>query len=362
MRILDLYLLKRYLQTFFFTLLILIPIAIAIDVSEKIDKFINSGLSFGEIVDQYYINFIIYYSNTFLPLALFISVILFTSKLAGNTEIVAINSSQISFTRFLLPYFIGASMVCFYALGMNHFIVPKTQKEFIQFQKDYIKSKKKGRENVVRHVSLQLDKNNVIFMKRFDTSRDKGYYFSFETYDDLELVYKLTANNISYEAADSTFRLITYKERIIRKNQADIIRSGQRKDTVFNFSPDDLAFIDSKALELTTSELNEFIQSAENRGVKNLNNYYVQRYKRTSLPVSAYILTLIAVSLSSRKRRGGMGVNMAIGIALMFIYVFCMKVGEVLGAVAGANAMLNVWFPNIVFGLLSIYLYFRAKN
>lgn len=362
MRILDKYLLKRYLQTFFFTLLVFIPIAIAIDVSEKIDKFLNSNLTFFEVIDQYYVNFVVYYSNTFLPLALFISVIMFTSKLAGNTEIVAVNSSQISFTRFLYPYFVGASIICVYALAMNHFVVPKTQKEFIQFEKDYIKKKKKSQANFVRHVSLQLDQNNYIFIDRFNLQRNQGYYFSFETYEDRKLKYKLTADNISFKPVDTSFRLTAFKERFVNEYKDDKIRSGNRLDTIFPFTPADLEFADSKAKEFTTPELNQFISTAESRGVKNLNSYYVERYKRTSLPVSSYILTLIAVSLASRKRRGGMGVNLAIGIGLMFIYVFFMKVGEVLGAVAGANAFLNVWFPNIVFGILSIYLYYRAKN
>ncbi|MGB0837758.1 MAG: LptF/LptG family permease [Flavobacteriaceae bacterium] len=362
MRILDKYLLGQYLRSFFFTLLIFIPIAIAIDVSEKIDKFLAADASFGQIMDEYYVNFVIYYSNTFLPLALFISVIMFTSKLAGNTEIVAINSGQISFTRFLYPYFIGASAIFLYALAMNHFVVPKTQKEFLSFEKNYIKKKKKQEMNFVRNISLQLDEHNYIYMRRFDLVRNIGYHFSYERYEDLKLVSKLTAESITYKVKDSSYRLNQFKERRINEGKSDYIRNGSRKDTVFSFSPKDLEFADSKAKEMTTPELNNFIKVAESRGVKNLNSYYVERYKRTSLPFSAYILTLIAVSLSSRKKRGGLGVNLAIGIGMMFVYVFFMKVGEVLGSVAGANALLNVWIPNISFGILSIYLYYRAKN
>jgi lipopolysaccharide export system permease protein len=362
MRILDWYLLKRYLVSFFFTLLIFIPIAIAIDVSEKIDKFISSGLSFFEVVDQYYISFVIYYSNTFLPLALFISVIMFTSKLAGNTEIVAINSSQISFTRFLLPYFIGSAMIFVYALGMNHYIVPKSQKQFLKFEKDYIKTKIKQKENTLKHISLQLDDNNFVYIRRFDFKRGTGYNFSYETHDGLNLTYKLTAANISYKPQDSAYRLSRYTLRKINPDGTDYIETGSKLDTMFNFTNEDLQFSESKAKEMTTPEVNSYIETATARGVKNLNIYYVERYKRTSLPVSAFILTLIAVCLASRKKRGGLGVNLAIGITLMFTYVFLMKVGEVLGSVAGSNALLLVWLPNIVFGILSIFLYYRAKS
>jgi lipopolysaccharide export system permease protein len=361
MRILDWYLLKRYLVSFFFTLLVFIPIAIAIDVSEQIDKFISSGLSFFEIVDQYYIPFVIYYSNTFLPLALFISVIMFTSKLAGNTEIVAINSSQISFTRFLLPYLIGSSIVFVYALGMNHFIVPKSQKQFLKFQKDYIKTNRKTQKSV-KNISLQLDDSSFVFIRSFDFKRGLGRNFSYETHDGLDLTYKLTAANISYKPEDSVYRLSRYTKRVIRPNGDDYIESGSSLDTIFSFTNEDLEVSESKAKEMTTPEVNEFIEAAKSRGVKNLNIYFVERYKRTSLPVSAFILTLIAVSLASRKKRGGLGVNLAIGITLMFTYVFLMKVGEVLGSVAGSSALLYVWLPNIVFGTLSIYLYYRAKN
>lgn len=360
MRILDWYLLKRYLRSFFFTLMVFIPIAIAIDVSEKIDKFITANLGFAQVVQEYYLNFIIYYSNTFLPLALFISVIMFTSKLASQTEIVAINSAQISFTRFLYPYLIGSVVVCGYALFMNHYIVPATQKEFIQFEQDYLK-KKKGNQNRITDVGLQLDKDNYIFMTSFNPSTGRGNNFTYERYEGLKLAEVIGANSIKI-LNDSTYRLNSYKKRIIDHEGADFIESGLRMDTIFSFKAQDLEFSGKKSRELTTPELNEFINTAERRGVKNLNNYYVERYQRTSLPFSAFILTLIAVSLSSKKKRGGLGVNLAIGIGLMFLYVFFMKVGTVLGSVAGANAMLYVWMPNIMFGILSIYLYIRAKN
>ena len=361
LKLLDWYILKRYLVTFFFTLLILIPIAVAIDIAEKIDKFLrHENLTFFEIANDYYKNFIIYYANTFMPLALFIAVILFTSKLASNTEIVAINSSQISFTRFLFPYFIGATIVFAIALSMNHFFVPSSSKTRKAFEKKYLK-KKKYSDTSVKESSLQLNDSTYVYVQNFDLKRNSGYNFSIDTYKGIKLKSKLFADNINWNAKDSTFKIYGWKLRkVFEKN--DSIFSGTSLDTTFMFTPKDFNYKNVMAQEMASPELKSFIDTSRKRGIKNLNAYLVELYKRTSLPVACYILTMIAVALAHKKNRGGIGVNLAIGISVMFIYVFFLKVAEVLGGVAGANALLNVWVPNIVFGLYAIYLYYNARK
>lgn len=362
MRILDKYILKKYLGSFIFTLFILIPIAIAIDISEKIDKFLrHTNLSVGEIIEDYYVNFIVYYANTFMPLALFISVIFFTSKLSNNTEIIAINSASISFTRFLKPYLIGATIVTFYALYMNHFVVPNSNAVLTKFDKKYLSGKKNVKENYVKEFSMRLGEGRYIYIQNFGLRTNRGYDFSYEEYDGLKMKYRLTADKITWSKKDSTFVLSKYTKRK-RYNDRDSIEIGEKFDTVFDFSPKDLLYVDYLSKEMTSIELSEFIKRSKLRGVKNLNAYYVELYKRTTLPVSSYILTLLAVCLSFRKKRGGMGVNMAIGIGLMFVYVFFMKVAEVLGAVAGSSTVLLIWMPNIVFGSLAFYLYLKSKK
>ncbi|WGH75887.1 LptF/LptG family permease [Tenacibaculum tangerinum] len=361
MKILDWYILKRYLVTFLFTLLILIPIAVAIDIAEKIDKFLRyENLTVFEIANDYYKNFIIYYANTFMPLALFIAVILFTSKLASNTEIIAINSSQVSFTRFLYPYFLGATIVCIVALLMNHFFVPSSSKTRKAFEDKYIK-KKKYSDNSVREFSLQLNDSTYIYIQNFDLKRNSGYNFSIDEYDGIKLKKKLTADNINWIEKDSTFKLSTWKKRKIFKDR-DSIFSGRTLDTTFAFTPSDFNYKNTMAQEMSSPELVKFINISRKRGIKNLNAYLVELYKRTSLPIACYILTLIAVGLAHKKARGGIGANLAIGISVMFIYVFFLKVAEVLGAVPGANALLNVWMPNLVFGMYAIYLYYNARR
>ena len=361
MNLLDRYILKKYLVTFLFTLLILIPIAIAIDISEKIDKFLrHENLTLFEIVNDYYKNFIIYYSNTFMPLALFISVILFTSKLANDSEIVAINSSQISFTRFLYPYFIGATIITVIAIFMNHFFLPSSSKTRRIFEKKYL-SRKKYEDKTVRDFSLQLNDSTYIFIQNFNLERNSGYNFSKEVYDGINLKYKFTAATFNWNKKDSTFKLYTWNERKVFKDK-DSILVGNTMDTTFAFTPSDLNYKSIIPQEMRSGELKNFISISKKRGIKNLNAYLVELYKRTSLPVASYILTLIAVALAHKKKRGGLGLNLALGLAIMFIYVFLMKIAEVLGGVAGANPLVNVWIPNIMFGILAVTLYWKARK
>jgi lipopolysaccharide export system permease protein len=346
-----------------FTLLILIPIAIAIDVSEKVDNFLeHPDLGFYQVVEEYYLNFTIYYTNTFMPLALFIAVILFTSKLSNNTEIIAITNAKVSFTRFLFPYFVGATLVTLISLGMNHFVVPNSSKKRKKFENAYIKSNwQTNKMKYVKEFSLQLTDSTYIFIRSFNTQSNSGNDFTSEVYNGLELKSKLVADRIKYNTKDSTFSLITWKKRLIFKDR-DSIFSGNKIDTIFNFTPKDLIYKSALAQEMPSNELLKFINISKKRGVKNLNAYLVEFHKRTSLPIASYILTIIAVALAFRKRRGGTGLNLAIGIAIMFIYIFLMKIAEVLGAVAGVNSLLYVWIPNIFFGCLAIYLYFNARK
>ncbi|MFT4576272.1 MAG: lipopolysaccharide export system permease protein [Polaribacter sp.] len=361
MKIIDSYILRRYLITFVFTLLILIPVAVAIDVAEKIDKFLAADtVTTFEILNDYYKNFIIYYTNTFMPLALFVAVIIFTSKLSNNTEIVAINNAKVSFTRFLYPYFIGATLVTILALVMNHFVVPSSSKVRKKFEKTYLKTKKYG-ENQIRDFSLQLTDSSYIYIQSFDLRTNTGYTFSEEVYEGYLLKRKFTADRISWKEKDSTFRLSKYRIRKIYKD-SDSIFSGITIDTTFAFTPKDLIYRAALAQEMPSDELIKYINISKKRGVKNLNAHLVEFHKRTSLPISSYILTIIAVALSFKKRRGGTGVNLALGFGLMFVYIFFLKVAEVLGAVAGADSLLTVWIPNFVFGALAIYLYYNARK
>ncbi len=362
MRILDKYILSKYFKTFIFTVLLLLPIAIAIDISEKIHKFIkHEDLSVWTIAKDYYLNFSIYYINTFMPLALFIAVILFTSKMAANTEIIAMNSGGVSFPRFVRPYFIGATIVFLFSFYANHFIVPESNKIWEKFHRDYLTHRSKIKHQV-DNVNFQLNEvGDIIYMKNFNLKNNKGNFFSYEHFEGTKLKYKLISRKIAFNKKDSTYTLNNYKKRYI-VNGNDVIEKGKKMDTIFDFKPSDLQFVDYLAKEMNSVKLYKHIQKSEKRGIKNLNSYRVELYKRSSMPTSVFALTIIAVSLAFRKKRGGMGVNLAIGVALMFFYVFFMKIFEVFGASATANSLLLVWLPNIIFGTLAIFLYFNAKR
>ncbi|MGY5353080.1 LptF/LptG family permease [Wenyingzhuangia sp. IMCC45533] len=361
MRILDKYILLRYLKSVFFTLFILIPIAVVIDVSEKVDKFLrHDELTVLEILRDYYLNFVIYYANTFLPLATFIACIMMTSKLANNTEVIAISSANISFTRFLRPYFIGATILALIALGTNHFVVPKGNKIRHHFEKMYINKKVGGRGNVENY-SLQLNDSAKVYIKSFNITGNRGFNFSYSEFKDTKIKYKLVSNNIIWDEEKKLFKLPQYTERYVLGSRDSLV-SGKDKEMALDFSPEDLKTSDSRSMNLTSDELITYISKSKRRGIKNLNAYQVELHQRTSLPLSSYILTLIAVALASRKKRGGVGINLAIGIGLMFIYVFFMKVAKVLGSAPNSNALFMAWLPNIIFSIIAIYLYRKEKK
>ncbi|HRG18156.1 MAG TPA: LptF/LptG family permease [Flavobacterium lutivivi] len=359
LKIIDKYILKRYLVTFAVMILMFIPIGIVIDVSEKINKMLENKVPFG-VVAKYYLDFTIYFANLLFPIFLFLSIIWFTSKLANNTEVIAILSSGISFTRFLRPYIIGATIVSLFALIMTIFLVPSASAGFKNFRYTYLvnnTSDVRDNSNVFRQVS----KDEYIFVSNFNDVSKIAFNFSMEKFENDKLKYKLNASRIKFNPTDSTYTLYNYTKRKVGE-LSDVIESGEKKDTVFNFDIDDLAPVVYIAETLPLNELNKFIEKEKARGSSNINVYLVVLYKKYSIPVSAFILTIIAVAVSSMKRRGGMGMNLAIGIILAFGFVFLDKIFGVLAEKSSAPPLLAVWTPNIVFGILAIYLLKNAKR
>ncbi len=361
MKLLDKYLLKKYFSAFIFTVMLLIPIAVAIDVSEKMSKFLAyEDLSTYTIIKEWYVGFVIFYTNMFMPLALFISIVLFVSKMAKQTEIIAITSGGISFTRFLRPFIIGAIIIFCVAFYANHFIVPEANRVKEAFFRKYLTKDRKYRKTYVQNINMQLNDNgDYIYIKDFNTKNKSGTYFSFEHYENLKLKYKITARKITFK--DSLYQLKTVRKRWVLKDK-DIIKKEKSMDTIFDFKPSDLVYVDYLAMEMNSIDLYKHIKKSEKRGIKNLNSYRVELHKRTSLPFSAFILTIIAVALTHKKKRGGTGINLAFGVSLLFIYVFFMKVTEVLGASATSNAFFLVWTPNILYSIIAIYLYYHARK
>jgi lipopolysaccharide export system permease protein len=340
-------------------LLLFIPIGIMANLAEQIGKMIDNDAPTNEIV-VYYINFTIYIGSLLFPIFLFLSIIFFTSKLASNTEIVAILSSGVSYNRFLRPYFVGASIVALVMLVMAMFIVPNASIGYNEFKFKYLKKGKQDR--ITSNIFNQLNENDFIYVSKFDPARQNANKFTFERFhDDNTLDFKISATNIRWLPKDSLYRLTQYKKRKMVGDSA-IIETKNRLDTLFTFKIDDLTPVSYIAETKNLFELNKFIANQKRKGASNVNSYVLVKYRRWALPITAFILTIIAVAVSSVKRRGGMGINLAFGIGVAFIYIFFDKVFGTLAEQAGFSPLLAVIIPNIVFGILAYYLLQNAKR
>lgn len=341
-------------------ILLFIPIGITIDVSEKVNKMIENHVPFSAIA-QYYLDFTIYFANLLFPIFLFLSIIWFTSKLANNTEIIAILSSGISFTRFLRPYIIGATIVSVFALLMGFFLVPKASEGFNNFRYTYLIGNGQNEIRDNSDVYRQINKEEYIYVSNYNSDSKMAFNFSMERFEKDKLKYKVTAERITWNPKKQNYTLYNYTKRKVGLLE-DYIESGSAKDTVFKFDLEDLTPVVYIAETLSYNKLTHFIDKERERGSSNINVYLVVLYKKYSIPISAFILTIIAVAVSAMKRRGGMGMNLAIGILLAFAFVFLDKVFGVLAEKSSAPPIIAVWIPNIVFGILALFLLRNAKR
>ena len=358
MKILDWYILKRYLFTFSMMLLLFIPIGITVHLAEKIGKILHHEVPLNEVL-AYFLDFTIYFAHLLFPLFLFLSVIWFTSKLANNTEIVAFLSSGVSFTRFLRPYMYGATIVAILAIILGLFLAPKASDGFNSFTYKYFKKGRSAVDN--RNVFRQINENEIIYVSSFDERNNTGKNFTLEHFSDNKLVYKLTASKIRYIEEDTTYRLTDYVKRDIGEHE-DVLEIIKLKDTLLSFHVADLIPEIYAAETKMYGDLKEFIAKEEARGSSNVGRYKLVLYRKWSLPASVFILTIIAVAVSSKKRRGGMGVNLAIGICIAMVFVFFDKIFGVMAEQSDFNPIIAVWFPNIIFGVLAIYMLYKAKR
>jgi len=339
-------------------LVLFIPIGITVNLAEKIDKILENDVPFIEVA-YYYLDFTIYFANLLFPIFLFLSVIWFTSKLAMNTEIVAFLSSGVSFNRFLRPYLIGASIVCVGALILAMYLAPQASKGFNEFKYQYLKRGEQTQET--SDVYRQINDNEYIYASHFRPKSQSASNFTLEHFEGNELKFKISAASLKYSEQDSLYKLTRVDKRIIGKEE-DSIMFMRSLDTILPFEFDELTPESYIAETLNYTELNQFIENERRRGSGNINRYLVVAYKRWSIPISAFILTIIAVAVASFKRRGGMGVNLAVGITLAFIFIFFDKVFGTMAEQSTFSPLIAVWFPNIVFGVLAVVLLFRAKR
>jgi lipopolysaccharide export system permease protein len=359
--IIDKYILKKYLSTFGVMLGLFAPIGIVIDVSEKVNKMIENKIPLQEILIYYY-HFTIYFTNLLFPIFLFLSVIWFTTKLANDTEIIAILSSGISFTRFLRPFIIGATLVSVFILLMGFFIVPKSSERFNNFRYTYLKG---GGKQAMRgnntDVFRQISNNEYIYVNSFDVESKTAYNFTYEKFTKDKLAYKISASRLQWNPETKNYTMYDYVKRTVG-GLDDKLEKADQKVAKFNFDLEDITPVVYIAETLEFTKLNEFIEKERRRGSSDINVYLVVLYKKYSIPVSAFILTIIAVAVSSMKRRGGMGLSLAVGIAIAFAFVFFDKIFGTMAEKSSFPPFLAVWFPNIFFGIVAIFLLRNAKR
>ena len=353
MKIIDKYIIKQYLSTFFVMFGLFIPIGIMVDFAEKIDKFRENEVP-ADLIITYYIDFVWYFGSQLYPVFLFLAVIFFTSKLANNTEITAMLSSGLSFQRFTKPFFISASIIVSFALFAGMFIVPKSNLNFNEFISEYVKSEEKRKTS---RLFKQINDNEYIYVSAYDPSRKRGLNFTLENFDGNKLNHKITATTIRWD--DSIFRLTNYVKRTIIGDQ-EVIKKVTRKDTILDFDVDDLAPLNYVAETLNFFELNELIRYERRAGSPLINSHLLVRHKRYTIPLSCFILTLIAISVSSFKKRGGTGSNLAIGVSLGFLFIFLDKIFSVLVIKSNFSPALASWGILLIFLTIALFLLKKA--
>lgn len=361
MKILDWYIIKKFIGTYFFSIALIISVALVFDINENMDKFARYEAPLEAIVFDYYWNFIPYYSNLFSPLFVFIAVIFFTTKLAGNSEIIAMLAAGVSFRRLMRPYMISAAVISILTFCLGAFVIPRGTVVRQNFETIY---KNKKRTTAVENVQLQIDHGVIAYMQRYDNKRRKGYGFCLDKFENKKLVSHMTAREIQYDTvSDTRFRWTASHWRIRElKGLREHITGGPKMDTIIVMEPADLIFSKGQQETFTSPQLAEYIRRQKSRGSVNVVQYEVEYHKRIASCFASFILTTIGLSLSSRKRKGGMGLYLGIGLALSFAYIMLQTVSSTFAVNAGAPPMLAAWTPNIIFAVVAYLCYRKAPN
>ena len=353
MKIIDKYIIRKYLSTFFIMFGLFIPIGIMVDFAEKVDKFREKEIPV-DLIFNYYVDFIWYFGNQLYPVFLFLAVIFFTSRMAENTEITAILSSGLSFQRLARPYFVSALIIVFFALIAGMFIVPNSNQNFNDFNSTYIKSE--STRNTSR-LFKQINDSEYIYVSSYDPSRKRGLNFTLEKFEENKLKYKISATTIRWD--DSIFRLTNYVKRSINED-IEYIDKQTRKDTILDFNINDLAPLNYVAETLNFFELNDLIRLEKRAGSSLINSHLLVRHKRYTNPLSCFILTLIAISVSSFKKRGGTGSNLAIGVSIGFLLIFLDKILSVLVIKSNFSPAIASWGILLFFFIIALFLLNKA--
>lgn len=351
---LDFYIMKKFISTFFMALLLIIGIIIIFDISEHIDDFVSRQAPLKAVVLDFYLNLIPYYMNMFSPLFVFITVIFFTSKMASDSEIVAILSCGISFHRMLVPYILSALLIFGVSFSLNHFVIPRANEKRIAFENKYIKD---PNANFNRNIHYQISPGEFAYVESFSNWNNTAYKFTLEKIEGNRIVSKITAESAVWDTLNCSWRLRKYFIRDYTEGLEDRIRSGAQLDTVINLTAEDFKRNKKTISTLPYSKLNELIETQQMRGDASVKESLIEKNTRSALPFSAFILTIMGVALSSKKKRGGIGWNIGVGIALAFTYILFLRFSEMFVYTGTLPPFIALWMPNLIYAFIAIVLY-----
>lgn len=347
----DIYITKKFLGTFFYAIGLILSIAIVFDISENLDEFLSKDVPIKAIVFEYYLNFIPYFANLFSPLFTFIAVIYFTSKMAYDTEIIAILSSGVSYRRLMRPYLVSALILASFSFVLGNYIIPPGNKIMNNFREVNIDNRRIIAE---RNIHRQIEPGVYIYINSYN-SNDVGHRFTLERFEGAKLVEKLTADNIRWDKDTEKWVINNYWKRTIYDDH-EVLESGYRIDTTLNMVPDDYKVIKNEMESYSTPALTKEIESMKMRGVNTI-EWEIERHKRLAGPFSAFILTIIGVGLASRKIKGGLGLHLGLGLLLSFSYILFMQIATVFAISGTVSPIVSVWIPNILYGLIALFVY-----
>ena len=358
---LDRYIVAKFIGTYIYSIILIISIAIVFDVNENLSKFSTYGAPLKAIVFDYYANFLPYFANLFSPLFVFIAVIFFTSKLAGNSEIIAMLAAGVSFRRLMRPYLLSAALIALVNYYLGAYIIPKGNIVRQDFEAKY---KNNDKITSASNVQLMVGPGIIAYIQQYDDNTKTGYGFSLDKFEKKKLVSHMTASVIRYDTiSDDRFhwKAQNYKIRTLKGLREDI-KSGSVIDTLIHMEPMDLVFSKGQQETLTSDELRQYISKQTERGSSNVVQYEVEYYKRIATSFASFILTIIGASLSSKKRKGGMGVSLGIGLGLSFSYILLQTISSTFAINADTPPLLAAWIPNILYAIIAYYCYRQAPN
>jgi len=355
--IIDWYLIKKFLGTYFFTILLFAAIVVIIDWNEKFDNFINNSAPIHAIIFDYYLNFIPYFINSFSPLFVFIAVIFFTSNLADNSEIIAMLSNGLSFGRLVVPYMISAALIAALTFALNSYIIPPGNVKRIDFENKYVK---KVKTVVEPHIQLEVEPDVYAYFNSFNDFDKRGNGFSLDRFKGKELISRLTAQTITWDSAYH-WTINNYMIRNFDGMKESVI-TGAKRDTTLAIMPSDFLISYGDAEQLSTPKLKTYIDRQKKRGIGNIQQFEIEYHKRFAISFASFILTIIGVSLSSRKVKGGMGMNIGLGFVLSFSYILFMQITSTFAVSGMVSPFIAIWIPNVTYIFIAVFLYKKAPR